>query len=60
MKWEDIDRKFKDYERLCRKPPTTDELGDGILKAIEDTRELFKGYDVRVEQTKLEEFDNDV
>jgi len=46
MNWSDIDITFRCYAWLCRKPPTTDALVLGILKAIEDTRELFKDYGI--------------
>ena len=47
MEWEDIDKTFKDYERLCRRPPTTDELMKATMKAVEESRYIFDGYKIK-------------
>ena len=52
MEWEDIDNLFKNYERLCRKPPTTEELIDMFVRTIEETRDLFKEYKVNGNGTR--------
>ena len=46
MNWRDIDITFRCYALLCRKPPTTDELVSAVVKAVEDTKELFRDYKI--------------
>lgn len=46
MNWRDIDNMFKHYEWMCRKPPTTEELVDGILAMREITKEIFEKYGI--------------